>query len=250
MHLSEIQIHPEVNLEIMNRQVFRNSNEHCRRDQQLDTICLDRLANMNVSSIDTCDSATMSLSQKLSPSGRRSSIEQLMSFDRVKSRSLETDEREDSFAIPIISKLSECFHQDYPFRDIATDSRDPEEELETNFRSDDDQQRTAATKMSSKRNTRNNQDIFISSTPRAKTGSREWSRESSQTASGNADNNPNSFWASVNCLKRANPIYESDAEYEETDEIFSNAISKRRCAIDNRITTAIFWQEELKSADE
>jgi len=179
------------------------------------------------------------LSQHL-PTPKRSSIEQLMSFDRVKSRSIEIDERED-FGVPIIPKLSVSFNQDYPFRDIAADSRDPEEEKETRVRYDNDL-RTAAAKRSS------SQDIFISHASRAMSVTRD------QAAGANTDNNAGSFWASSNSLKRANPIYESDNEYEETDEPLSNSMHsmrKRRCSIDRqRVTTAVYWQQELTSSDE
>ena len=55
----------------------------------------------------------------------------------------------------------------------------------------------------------------------------------------------------MSSLKRANPIYESDAEYEERGEYqdYHGSMRKRRCSIE-RLTTAVYWHNELKTADE
>jgi hypothetical protein len=204
----------------MNRQVFRNND--CHRDQG-DTQCLDsRLANLNVSSLDTSDGSKISL-KHLSPIARYS-FEHIVSNP---SRSFDIEERED-FEVPVIQKLSISFSQEYPFRDV-TDSREPEEEKYCESRGDNDE-RTATSPRSS-------QDIFIS--PPAM----------SKMSSGSSEPSTPNLWNSMSSLKRANPIYESDAEYEEADYSYSNSMRKRRCSID-RLTTAVYWQQELKSADE
>ena len=202
------------------------SNEHCHSDQS-DTLCIDsRLANMNVSSIDTCDGIAISASH-LHP-------REQSSFDHIvfshRSGSIDIEERED-FEVPISQKLSMSFSQDYAFREVA-DSRDPEDDTAgTNHRVGNDE-RTASVK-------RNNQDIFISPSPGAQVGAYET----------HSTNSTSSLWASISSLKRANPIYESDAEYEDTDDSYSVSNRKRRCSIE-RLTTAVYWQHELKSADE
>jgi hypothetical protein len=205
----------------MDNQVFR-SNEPCRRDEPSEndnSLYLDRLSMMNVSNHES--------SNYLSPHSR-------YSFENVVSshcsRSLEIEEREE-FEVPAIpTKLSISFSQEYPFREFA-DSREPEEAKDCDERTDCEEPRTAA----GLTNSRSTQDIFISTT--------------SKLQSGSFESPSNNFWASMNSLKRANPVYESDAEYEDKEHSYPNSVRKRRCSIE-RLTTAVYWQQEVKLADE
>ncbi len=207
----------------MDNQVFR-SNEHCQREQG-ETLCLDRrMASMNVSSVDACDGSTFS-SRYLSPSAK-------CSFDHIvashRSCSVELQARED-FEIPVFRKLSGGRSREIPPRDMAADSRDPEEdEFQQQSREGNDERTEAVS--------RQRQEIFAS--PRSAT------REESSDSQSNSNN----FWGPGSSLKRANPIYESDNEFEEYEDAYPNLMRKRRCSVD-RVTTAVYWQQELKSSD-
>ena len=205
----------------MDRQVFR-SNEQCLRDH-VESLCLDsRMANMNVSSVDACHGSTIS-TRFLSPSEKNS-------FDHIvtsyRSYSLDIEERED-FEVPVFRKLSAGRSREIPFREIAADSRDPEDEEDQNHLRSENDVRTEAVG-------RQSQDVSVSQ-----------GREDSCEAQANG----NGLWGSISSLKRANPIYESDNEIEEIGESYPQTMRKRRCSID-RMTTAVYWQHQLKSTDE
>ncbi len=208
----------------MDQQVFRSKrvNTRCNLEQG-DTMSLDcRLANMNVSSsVDICDGSNISLNHS-SPLSRKS-------FDHiVASNNMSPFILDRERDLQEIKKLSLSISREY-FREIA-DSRDPEDDKHCESRLELDERTDVVTSLTS---CRNSQDSFVSPTARLQTGSFESSA--------------NDLWGSMNCLKRANPIYE---DYEEKDEFsYSNSMRKRRCS-EERVTTALYWHDELKTADE
>ena len=132
-------------------------------------------------------------------------------FPQQKILNFNLNKRED-FEVPVIQKLSISFSQEYPFRDVA-DSRDPEEEKYCESRGDNDE-RTATSPRSS-------QDIFISPTAMSK------------MSPGSSEPSTPNLWSSMSSLKRANPIYESDAEYEDADYSYSNSMRKINWDLNN-----------------
>ena len=215
----------------MNRQVFR-SNEQCLRDRG-ESLCLDsRMANMNVSSVDACDGSTIS-TRFLSPS-EKSSFDHIVASHR--SYSVEIEERED-FEVPVFRKLSSGRSREIPFREMAADSRDPEDEdYQQHLRSDNDERTEAVGTQS--------QDVSVS---QGRESQGRVSRRREDTSEAQASGN--GFLGSISSLKRANPIYESDNEVEEVDESYPQMMRKRRCSID-RMTTAVYWQHQFKLTDE
>ena len=211
----------------MNRQVFRNE-ELCRIDQGDSPTINCRLADMQLSSMELFDGSTRS-------NIHRSPISS-SSFDHIiiSRHSKSIDEGRDSFEIPELRKnLSFVLCRDYPSREVV-DSRDPEDDQNCDSREDDDERTETIASLTSS-TSRNPRNVFTSSSSRVQ----NTSLESSQNESG--------YWGSTSSLKRANPIYESDAEYEEIGEPCYR--HKRRCSIE-RVTTAVYWRNELKSADE
>lgn len=217
----------------MNQQALKN--ESCLRDQD-ETLTIDRLANMNVSSIDTRESAETNVNYP-SPFSKQS-FEHIVVSRR--SLSMDLEDRDIDSPVVAVSELQKklsislsrsiSISRDYPFREVS-DSREQNEQNHCDFRQDRNEERSSATN-------RATQDIFIS--PTSKAGSFE-----------SSSNNDNSFWGgSMSSLKRANPIYESDNEFEERgDYEYQHSMRKRRCSIE-RLTTAVYWHNELKTADE
>ena len=133
----------------MNQQVFKN--EGCLRDRD-ETLTIDsRLANMNVSSIDTRESAETDVNYP-SPFAKQS-FEHIV----VSRRSLSMDLEERDIDGPVVSvpdiqkKLSISLSRsisisrDYPFREPVNDSREPEEQNYCDFRQDNSEERTSTT---------------------------------------------------------------------------------------------------------
>ncbi len=212
----------------MNRQIFR-STEHGLGDSG-ESICIDR--RMASLSVDACEGSAFSLRRL--PAGAKSSFDHIISSHR--SYSVDVEERED-FGIPVFRKLSASRSREIPFRDIATDSRDPENEEELEHSRADNDERTEAASASVNRL---NQDIFNSRSPTSENSGRD--RDDS------LDSNSGTLWASVSSLKRANPIYESDNEFDEFEDSHPSLRRKRRCSME--CVTAVYWQHELKSTDE
>jgi len=112
------------------------------------------------------------------------------------------------------------------------DSRDPEEDnCFLSFRVDSQDRGDNMSNTPS-----NHQDIFTP--PRRK------SVDSCESLNTN-----NTYCLTNNSLKRANPIFEDDTEFEDYYHQ-NHSYSKRRCSIERSSTIALYWQHELKSADE
>lgn len=193
----------------MDRKLLR-SNQYCHRDQSETMIINGSLARLNVSS---CEESVEEVCA-------RESFD-----DNVRSNRSVNEEyynRESIDVHDIQQQLSVSVSVDYP---LEVDSRDPQDDKHC-----DSRERRESTST-------NTESAFSSPIIRAQ----GWSCESSP--------NDNSFFSSISSLKRANPIYESDSEYDEKEHHHYSAVfRKRRCSEDR--VTAIYWHHELKTADE